>query len=165
MMRLLIPIPLKPKPLTENGKINRHALSQLELENEALGLENDFVAPRTDAEALLTSIWAKVLKLERISIRDNFFDLGGHSLLAIQIISRIRDSFEIELSMRDLFEFPSIQALSQRLNTVCQQSLLLQIKRVTRSESLPLSFQQQGMWFLDQQAGQSAAYNTRRATL
>ena len=60
--------------------------------------------PRTAAEELLAEIWAQVLDIERVGIHDNFFDLGGHSLLATQVVSRIRETFQVEMPLRRLFE-------------------------------------------------------------
>jgi hypothetical protein len=77
-------------------------------------LEKVFVAPRNPIEEALAGIWSEVLKLERIGIHDNFFDLGGHSLLATQIISRVRATSRVELSVRALFEAPTIADLAIR---------------------------------------------------
>ena len=73
------------------------------------------MAPRTPVEEALARIWAGVLKLEQVGIHDNFFDLGGHSLLATQIISRVRNTFQLELSLRCLFENPTVASLTAQL--------------------------------------------------
>ncbi len=101
-------------PLTPNGKVDRGALpppSQTRPE-----LERSFLAPRTPSERLLTAIWAQILKLDKIGVRDNFFDLGGHSLIATQIVSRIRETFQIQLPLRSLFEKPTIAELAELIN-------------------------------------------------
>jgi acyl carrier protein len=103
-------------PLTLNGKVNRKALPAPDATRPELGRE--LVAPRTPVEEALAGIWAKVLKLERVGVRDNFFDLGGHSLLATQVMSRVRSVLKIELPLRDLFEFPTIAGLGERIETV-----------------------------------------------
>ncbi|MGH7832137.1 MAG: phosphopantetheine-binding protein, partial [Candidatus Binatia bacterium] len=67
--------------------------------------------PSTAAEKTIAEIWAQVLKVDRVGIHDNFFDLGGHSLLATQVISRLRDAFQIELPLRSLFMTPTVAGL------------------------------------------------------
>jgi len=97
-----------------NGKIDRRALYQLSV--DSYQSSNDaFVAPRTPDEELLAGIWADVLGIERVGIHDNFFELGGHSLLATQVMSRICDTFSVELPLRQLFESPTIAGLSEHL--------------------------------------------------
>jgi amino acid adenylation domain-containing protein len=150
---------LKSLPLTPNGKVDR--LSLQEPDRAQQELERIFVAPRTPVEEILAGIWAKVLGLEKVSIRDNFFDLGGHSLLATQVISRMRETFHVELPLRCLFEFPTVAELAQKIVTSNQieQAFSSQIQRVSRDRELPLSFAQQRLWFLHQLEPDSAAYN------
>jgi amino acid adenylation domain-containing protein len=102
-------VTLESLPLTHNGKIDRQALSQLSVNHDIS--EEQFVAPRTPQEELLAGIWADVLKIERVGVHDNFFELGGHSLLATQVMSRLRDTFDIELPLRELFESPTVAEL------------------------------------------------------
>jgi acyl carrier protein len=103
-------------PMTPNGKIDRRALPSPEKTRPEL--EAAFVAPRTPAEDRLAAICAEVLGLERVGIRDNFFDLGGHSLLAVQVVSRVRQAFAIELPLRSLFENPTVAGLAENLETI-----------------------------------------------
>jgi acyl carrier protein len=106
---------LESLPLTINGKLDRGALRP---PDGIDGVSREgYVAPRTPVEEILASIWATVLRLERIGIRDNFFALGGHSLLATQVISRIRNAIGIELPLRALFEYPTIAGLAGRVAT------------------------------------------------
>lgn len=99
-------------PLTPNGKVNRNALA--DVDTPIANFNDAFVPPRNAIEEVLAGIWAKILHVE-LGIHDNFFDLGGHSLLATQVISRIRETFKVELPLRCLFESPSVAELSQRL--------------------------------------------------
>ena len=101
---------LKTLPLTSNGKIDRQSLPAPD--ETPPELTQNFVAPRTNAEQLLATIWTEVLKIEKVGIFDNFFELGGHSLLATQVISRIRQTFEVELSLQSLFESPTVADLA-----------------------------------------------------
>ncbi|NJK55771.1 MAG: amino acid adenylation domain-containing protein [Pleurocapsa sp. SU_5_0] len=103
---------LKAFPLMPNGKLDRHSL--LALETVGLNLK-EYVAPQNAVEEVLASIWANLLKVERVGIWDNFFDLGGHSLLTTQLISRVRQTFRVEISLRDLFEEPTLAHLSKIL--------------------------------------------------
>ncbi|WP_310488501.1 amino acid adenylation domain-containing protein, partial [Chamaesiphon sp. VAR_69_metabat_338] len=107
---------LEVLPLTPNGKVDRAALPTPDLINYH---ERDYVAPRSQVEELLTQIWTKVLGKEQIGIHDNFFESGGHSLLATQLMSRIRDNFQIDLPVRNLFEAPTIAQLARYIDTMC----------------------------------------------
>ncbi|HEY9666644.1 MAG TPA: condensation domain-containing protein, partial [Coleofasciculaceae cyanobacterium] len=151
---------LSALPLTPNGKVDRRALPA----PEATTLEGEtiFVAPRTPVEEVLTNLWVEVLNLERVGIHNNFFELGGHSLLATQLISRIRDTFQVELSLRCLFESPTVAELSDRIQATRQtesERHAPPLIAVSRSEELPLSFAQARLWFLDRIAPGNCAYN------
>ncbi|MFB2976514.1 amino acid adenylation domain-containing protein [Microseira sp. BLCC-F43] len=150
---------LKSLPLTPNGKVDRVALPECDRAQQEL--ERTFVAPRTPVEEILAGIWAKILGLEQVSIHDNFFDLGGHSLLATQVISRMRETFKVELPLRCLFESPTVAELAQQIvsSNQIEQALSSQIQRSSRDRELPLSFAQQRLWFLHQLEPDSPAYN------
>ncbi|MFM6024604.1 MAG: amino acid adenylation domain-containing protein [Dolichospermum sp.] len=104
-------------PLTPTGKINRRALSALMLE---LNHETDYILPRHPLEQKLAEIWCQVLGLEKVSVEENFFNLGGHSLATIQIISRIRQTLEIDLPLQYLFTEPTIAGLTKVINQLLQ---------------------------------------------
>jgi amino acid adenylation domain-containing protein len=103
-------------PLTPNGKVNRRALPTPDLERSRL--ETKFVAPRTQVEKDLAKIWGEMLGLEPVGVHDNFFDLGGHSLLVTQVMSRIRENFEMELPLPRFFETPTIAGLTELIETI-----------------------------------------------
>ena len=150
-------------PLTPNGKVDRRALPAPDLRPE---LEQSFVAPGTPIEEMLASIWIEVMKIERVGVQDNFFELGGHSLLATQVISRVRDTFALELPLRSLFEAPTIAELASSLEKVRWEAQGKQIpfmQRVSRNQDLPLSFAQQRLWFLDQLVPNTSLYNVPAA--
>jgi acyl carrier protein len=98
---------LEKMPLTASGKLDTSALPEPH-QNDG-ERDSGYVAPRTPIEELLAEIWAQVLRVERVGIRDNFFDLGGHSLLATQLISRIRESFGIEVPLLKVFEASTVE--------------------------------------------------------
>jgi amino acid adenylation domain-containing protein len=102
-------------PLTPNGKIDRKALPEPDFEANR---EKEFIVPRNEIEIKLAEIWQEVLKIDTIGVHDNFFTLGGHSLLATQVVSRIRDIFQIDFPLKTLFEFPTIEQLSKYLTIV-----------------------------------------------
>jgi acyl-coenzyme A synthetase/AMP-(fatty) acid ligase/acyl carrier protein len=97
-------------PLTPNGKLDRKALPAPDHSRPAL--DDAFVAPSNPVEAVLADIWAEVLKLEKVGVRDNFFHLGGHSLMAMQVISRTRNAFSIEVPLRLIFDAPTIAEMA-----------------------------------------------------
>ncbi|RKH70477.1 acyltransferase domain-containing protein [Corallococcus interemptor] len=75
-------------------------------------LANAFVAPRDETEEKVAALWQDLLGVESVGITDNFFELGGHSLLGVQLLSRIREAFQVELSMRALFESPTVEVMT-----------------------------------------------------
>jgi aspartate racemase len=105
---------LSEMPLTPNGKVDRGALPDPDQSRPELIAS--YVAPRNQTEETLALMWAEVLKVERVGVEDNFFDLGGHSLLATQIISRVRETFKVEVPLRNLFESPTVAALAELLD-------------------------------------------------
>jgi amino acid adenylation domain-containing protein len=104
---------LQALPLTANGKVDRQALpAPGQTAGQPPGL---FVPPRTAVEEVLAGIWTELLGREQVSVHDNFFELGGHSLLGIQVLSRVRQAFRVELPPRDLFEAPTVAGLAAAL--------------------------------------------------
>jgi acyl carrier protein len=96
--------------LTVNGKVDYAALPAL---NDANTLpESEFVAPHTIVEKRLAAILTPLLHVERVSAKDNFFLLGGHSLLGTQLITKIKESFDVELSLLGLFDHPTLEEMS-----------------------------------------------------
>jgi acyl carrier protein len=102
-------------PQTPNGKIDRKALPAPDTAGTVPAAAEAFVAPTEGIEATIASIWKDVLKLPQVGTRDNFFDLGGHSLLAVQTHRRLKEALQRELSITDIFRFPTIQSLSAYL--------------------------------------------------
>jgi amino acid adenylation domain-containing protein len=97
-------------PLNCSGKVDRAALPAPEAANTLR--DDSFVAARTPTEQKLTEILAPLLGLDQVSVEDNFFMLGGHSLLAAQVVARVRDAFRVELTLRSLFDHPTVEGIS-----------------------------------------------------
>ncbi|HYG64235.1 MAG TPA: amino acid adenylation domain-containing protein, partial [Thermoanaerobaculia bacterium] len=144
-------------PLTPHGKVDRKALPV----PEQPGAES-FLAPRTPVEEILAGIWAEVLGVEQVGADGHFFELGGHSLLATRVMSRLRDSFGVEMPLRDLFEAPRLADLAARIEAARRSGSLASappLVPVPRVGTLSLSFAQQRLWFIDQLEPGSPLYN------
>jgi amino acid adenylation domain-containing protein/FkbM family methyltransferase len=147
-------------PLTPNGKVNRRALPPPE--QSQLQTEQSYVAPRTQTEEMVSGVWTEVLGLARVSVEANFFDLGGHSLLATLVMSRLKGAFGVELHVRSLFETPTVRLLSAMIEQEMTKAHAIPAPPITpvpRDVTLPLSFAQQRLWFIDQLEPMSAIYN------
>ncbi|QLF91733.1 non-ribosomal peptide synthase/polyketide synthase [Pseudomonas sp. ABC1] len=141
-------------PLTPNGKLDRKALPK----PDANQLQQEYVAPQSELEQQVASIWADVLKVEKVGLTDNFFELGGHSLLATQVISRIRQALNIEQPLRTLFEAPMLEDFAAHIGQGTSNTTPA-FQRVDRIQPLQLSYAQQRQWFLWQLEPESTAYN------
>jgi amino acid adenylation domain-containing protein len=152
-------------PLTANGKVNKKALPV----PDQLVLKSQYVAPSTDTEQQLVLIWSELLHLpaQALSISTSFFEMGGHSLSSVQLIGMIRDTLQVQISVKDVFERPTIQALALQVDQLASQPptelmpAIVKADKVTKPDhgGLPLSFAQQSLWFIDQLQGGSVHYN------
>ncbi|HVG59538.1 MAG TPA: amino acid adenylation domain-containing protein [Hyalangium sp.] len=150
-------VALERMPRTPNDKVDRRALPAPET-----GTRESFLAPRNGIEEVLASLWAQLLHLDRVGVRDGFFELGGHSLIATQLLTRIRQAFGVELPLRALFDASTVEAQAEVVSTAMRagaQAAPPPLVPVDRRQRLPLSFAQQRLWFLDQLEPGSAAYN------
>jgi len=116
-------------------------------------------ASRTAAESELATIWKEVLGIENINRDDDFFANGGNSLLALQLIVLVRETFQVDLALRQLFEAPTIAGLADLIENAEKGISLPPPRRIERDRPLPLSFAQERLWFLDRLMGGSAFYN------
>jgi amino acid adenylation domain-containing protein/non-ribosomal peptide synthase protein (TIGR01720 family) len=144
-------------PRNPNGKIDRRALPLY----EKAPIIN-IAAPRTPTEELLVNIWKTVLNIDSVGVDDNFFALGGHSLLVTRVVSEVKSVFGVEVSLRQVFENPTISDLAAIITSSHQTSEII-IPRITKRASIPLSFAQQRLWFLAQLEPESTAYNVTAA--
>jgi acyl-coenzyme A synthetase/AMP-(fatty) acid ligase/acyl carrier protein len=132
-------VQLEKMPLNSNGKIDRKQLPQAEMEST----EQDYVGPRNCTEETLCRLWQEVLRRERVGIHDNFFKIGGHSLMAVQLATRIREGFKLDIPLQRMFELPTIAQLAEAIDQALQAGvngapshLLPNIKRVARKAAL-----------------------------
>jgi non-ribosomal peptide synthetase component E (peptide arylation enzyme) len=120
-------------PLTTNGKIDRKALPNpgiLDRASEAV-----FIAPQNELEKAVAAIWQRLLRVDKVSVFDNFFDLGGHSLLIIQVHAALRQMNQ-PVSVTDLFKFPTIASLAKHLLQDPAQELRKELKEDAELERL-----------------------------
>ncbi|MCF8466940.1 MAG: LLM class flavin-dependent oxidoreductase [Sneathiella sp.] len=102
---------LEAMPQTPNGKIDRKALPQPRVQMTAA-----VETAQSDTEASIAKIWCEALGLAEVGVTDNFFDLGGHSLLVVQVQRRLKELFDREVAITDMFRFSTIQALARHLD-------------------------------------------------
>jgi amino acid adenylation domain-containing protein len=149
-------------PLTRHGKVDRAALPEPAAADAGRA---EWEAPRTDAERLLAAIWSDLLKTPAIGRGDDFFALGGHSLLATELAYHVLQTFGAELDLPAFFAGPTLAELARRLTAPGATGARGGIPRADRAVPLPLSFQQQRLWFLDRLQPGSAAYHVPAAVL
>jgi len=160
---------------TSSGKVQRQACKRAfmtqtlaSIWSNNLPLEREMrtiapTAPRDQIEQALSEVWTQVLGMEASGVHDNFFDLGGHSLLATQVLSRIRELFQVEVPLRAMFETPTIAHLADHIRNTRrngrERGMLPPIIPVPHETPLPLSYSQQRMWVLYELAPDETAYN------
>ncbi|MBD0323044.1 MAG: amino acid adenylation domain-containing protein, partial [Aldersonia sp.] len=144
-------------PITANGKLDRAALPAPQLAQRVSGRE-----PETPTETLLCELFAQTLGLDWVGVDDSFFDLGGHSLLATQLVSRVRAELGVEITIREAFESPTVAGLAVLIDAK-QASVAASgrplLRRVDRSQQIPLSYAQLRQWFLYRLEGANPTYN------
>jgi acyl carrier protein len=141
---------LEKLPLTFSGKTDRKALPDVGISDMVTA---GYTEPRNDLEKQIAGIWQRILGLDRVGIHDDFFALGGNSLLAMRTVSAIRKELSSEISILDLFSAPTIAQLTQKLIPKGSDlSGLVQVV-VTRPQTIPLSYNQQSLWFIHQLEG------------
>ncbi|MET7425064.1 amino acid adenylation domain-containing protein [Dactylosporangium sp. NPDC005555] len=161
-------------PVSRNGKVDRAALLARGTDGVQIA-RRAYVAPRTDLERRLAGVWSDVFDRERIGVEDDFFALGGHSLLATRLVSRVRTALGLELSLRALFETPTIAAIAHSLETSLGTGLETGgdagagampaatrpalTAAADRPAAVTLSPAQQRLWFLHEFEGPAATYN------
>ncbi|NRN30851.1 non-ribosomal peptide synthetase, partial [Photorhabdus heterorhabditis] len=148
-------VPLDALPRLPNGKLDRRSLPAPQTTASRMG----YVAPRSETERRLAGLWEEVLQLEGVSADDDFFNLGGHSLLATQLVSRVRNAFGAELSLQAVFEAATLSRMAARIDAAAGVRAV-RFNPPPRGTHLPLSFQQERLWFAhEHMAGQQTAGN------
>ncbi|GMX60226.1 non-ribosomal peptide synthase/polyketide synthase [Paenibacillus elgii] len=148
-------------PLTPNGKIDRKALPAPE--GNANG-GSEFTAPRTPLEAKLVRIWQEVLGLEKVGVKDNFFDLGGHSLRATTLAGKVHKEMNVELPLRDVFRYTTVEEMAQAISRMGEHRFV-SIPKIEEKEYYPLSSAQKRLYILHQLEGAEQSYNMPGAML
>ncbi|MGI9308049.1 MAG: amino acid adenylation domain-containing protein, partial [Gammaproteobacteria bacterium] len=145
-------------PLTANGKLDKKALAPPDTSRDG---EAEIDAPRTQLEEQLAEIWCEVLGYEvgDIGIQDDFFEIGGHSLLGTQLVSKVCEAMDVDLPLLAIFEASTIASFAEFMEENTEGTQQTAIPRRTSGSTLPLSFPQQRLWFLDQLESGSAVYN------
>jgi amino acid adenylation domain-containing protein/non-ribosomal peptide synthase protein (TIGR01720 family) len=153
-------IRLEQFPLKKNGRVDRKALAERNGEWGSIG--SGGTSHKAPSEEILSAIWRNLLGVTLLNDSDNFFEMGGHSLLATQLMSRVREIFQIELPLRSVFENPTIGALGRKIEETIRADAMdaaPPLVKVAREGAPPLSFAQQRLWFLDQLAPNNPFYN------
>lgn len=142
-------------PLTANGKIDRDALPEPERSNYS---EKEYTAPGNDMERKLVELWGEVLKKAGIGIEDDFFDTGGHSLKAAALVSAISRSLGLQLSIKDIFAYPTVKEMAEYMESLAPASQS-KPEHVEERESYPVSPSQRRMYILSRLDQSSIRYN------
>ena len=152
-------------PLSANGKVDRRALP----DPEAVAGSGEGRAPRRPLEEIVAGLWQEVLAVDRVSADDDFFALGGHSLLATRVTARLRKGLGVDLSVRDVFDCPTVATLAAHLealltggSAVADLPPLAPLPRDAAGllvEPAPLSFAQERLWFLHRLDPADVSYN------
>jgi amino acid adenylation domain-containing protein len=144
-------VSLEALPLTPNGKLDRQALP--EPTRAGITLTADFVPPRGPVEAVLAEIWSELLRGRQVGAHDSFFERGGHSLLVLQLLARVRHTFDVEVPLENFLDEPTVSRLARLVERALADGAatpLSPLVPVPRDGPLPASFAQQRLWFLDE---------------
>ncbi len=146
-------------PLTSSGKVDHNALPDTDVSVP----RTVYAAPRTDEERAVADVMADLLDAKGVGLHDSFFDLGGHSLLAVRLVARLAEATGRDLPLRVVFEQPTVKGLAAALGEL-EVGSADRIPVADRSLPLPLSWQQERLWFLDRlDARAGAAYHIEGA--
>ncbi|MFD4636955.1 amino acid adenylation domain-containing protein [Lentzea sp. NPDC058436] len=145
-------LPLDVFPRTPNGKLDRRALPAPEFTGAG-------TAPRTATERLVADLFSEVLGVGRVGVEDSFFALGGHSLLAARLLSRLRAETGGDISIRSVFDAPTVEGLAAQLDADDDVVVRTALTRQERPERIPLSPAQLRLWFLHRLDGPTGTYN------
>ncbi|NGP58574.1 amino acid adenylation domain-containing protein [Paenibacillus thiaminolyticus] len=148
-------VQLERMPLTSNGKVDRKALPEPQ---GGIQTGVEYVAPRNRTESQLEKIWEEVLGYSGIGVLDNFFELGGHSLRATNLVSKIQKEMNVELPLRDVFRYSTIEEMALAISRIGEQSFS-SIPLADARAYYPLSSAQKRLFILNQLEGADQSYN------
>ncbi|CAH8718930.1 non-ribosomal peptide synthetase [Paenibacillus thiaminolyticus] len=148
-------VQLERMPLTTNGKVDRKALPEPQ---GGIQTGVEYVAPRNWTESQLVKIWEEVLGYSGIGVLDNFFELGGHSLRATNLVSKIQKEMNVELPLRDVFRYSTIEEMALAISRIGEQSFS-SIPLAGARAYYPLSSAQKRLFILNQLEGADQSYN------
>jgi amino acid adenylation domain-containing protein len=123
-------VELEELPHTLSGKVDRRALPAPTRRSERS--EAELIGPRSATEEIVAGIWLSVLRLERLSVFDDFFDLGGHSLIATQILARVRELLEVEIPLKDFFEASTVAGIAAHVDAAKQAGRTVHVPAIER---------------------------------
>ncbi|QUI24145.1 non-ribosomal peptide synthase/polyketide synthase [Vallitalea pronyensis] len=148
-------VELDKMPLTTSGKIDRKALPEPDGD---MNTGVAYVAPENKTEERLVEIWQEVLSVEKVGIKDNFFERGGHSLKATSLVSKIHKVFSVEVPLREVFKKPTIKELAISIKSR-EESIYTSIEPVEKKAYYELSSAQRRLYVLNQLEGAQTSYN------
>ena len=148
-------IQLDEFPLTNNGKIDRSALPELEESNL---IKRNYIAPINKREELLVVIWKDILNLDNISTTDNFFELGGHSLLLTKLINEYLKAFNVSVSLKQIYSSTTIKEHADLIASA-DHVQFDRIEAIKEKESYDLSPTQLRFWLIHKIRGKSKKFN------
>ncbi len=143
--------------VNSTGVLCRHPKAQIRQDTR-------YEPPQTPTQMRLAAIWREVLRLERVGRQDDFFASGGHSLLALQVVARVRDVFRLELPLKTLFDAPTLESLSARIDqALASGAAARQSDEIVHlnwdGRPAPLSYSQERMWLIQTINPANTAYN------
>jgi amino acid adenylation domain-containing protein/non-ribosomal peptide synthase protein (TIGR01720 family) len=142
---------LEKMPLTPNGKLDRKALPDPDKVRMEVGQK--FQAPRTQVEKMLCEIWEKVLGLNRVGVKDNFFEVGGDSILCVQIVARAREA-GLQMTVQQMFRYQTVAELAVQVQTVVTESYGSPARLTGKVPLTPIQ-----SWFFERQLPSPSHYN------
>jgi acyl carrier protein len=152
-------VQLQALPLTANGKVDRRAVPAPSMQQEPRS--GSATRARNPVEETVAAIWCEVLGRSQVGMHEDFFDIGGHSLLATRLLARVQAVLQVEISLRSLFEVPTVAGLAGLVEQALhggRRRDVPPLRSLPRTQDFPLSFAQQRLWFLDQLDPGNTAY-------
>ncbi|MEP6805856.1 MAG: condensation domain-containing protein, partial [Flavobacterium sp.] len=148
-------VELHTLPLTPNGKIDRKALPNIS-GNDLI--RREFIAPRNDLEKKLAAIWQEILRIEKVSITDNFFDIGGHSLKVILLVGLILKRLSAKVTIMQIFDHPDLKSQAQLISS-SNKEIYFDIAKIKEEKNYDMTYEQKRIWLLSLDKKASITYN------